>query len=145
MFWGGTEMRRIERRIGAAAVVAMLLTGCAGINARTCPAGLKPLTSAELYFGLSIPGGGIVSETDWQRFVDEEITPRFPDGLTITDAKGQWKDRSGIVREPSKRLFVVIAGKPAEATKLDAIRTAYRTRFRQESVLLVETPVCGSF
>jgi hypothetical protein len=103
------------------------------------------MTSAELTFGLSIPGGGMVSEIDWQRFVDAEITPRFPDGLTITDAKGQWKDRSGIVREPSKRLLVVVAGKSADAAKLEAIRAAYRARFHQESVLLVETPVCGSF
>jgi Protein of unknown function (DUF3574). len=135
-------MRKIDRCVTLA---VMLLTGCAGVDPRTCPAGLKPMTSADLYFGLSIPGGGLVSETDWQRFVDTEITPRFPDGLTIMDAKGQWKDRSGIVREPSKRLLVVVGGKPADAVKLEAIRAAYRARFHQESVLLVETPVCGSF
>jgi hypothetical protein len=137
-------MRKNDRCVTLAAMVAMLLTGCAGVDPRTCPAGLKPMTSAEFYFGLSIPGGGMVSENDWQRFVDEEVSPRFPDGLTINDAKGQWKDRSGIVREPSKRLLVVVVGKPADATKLEAIRAAYRTRFHQESVLLVETPVCGS-
>lgn len=135
-------MRKIDRCVTLA---VMLLTGCAGVDPRTCPAGLNPMISAELTFGLSIPGGGLVSETDWQRFVDTEITPRFPDGLTIMDAEGQWKDRSGIVREPSKRLLVVVAGKPADAVKLEAIRAAYRARFHQESVLLVETPVCGSF
>jgi hypothetical protein len=132
-------------KLGAILALATVLAGCAGFDAHTCPTGLKPMTSAELYFGLLIPGGGAVSEVDWQRFVDDEITPRFPDGLTITDAKGQWKDRTGIVREPSKRLFVVIAGERAETVKLEAIRAAYRARFRQDAVLLVETPVCGAF
>jgi hypothetical protein len=130
-------------RSGAGLLLTAVLAGCAGSGERTCPAGLAPMISADLYFGLSIPGGGGVSEADWQHFVDEEITPRFPGGLTITDAKGQWKDTSGIVREPSKRLFVVMAS--PDADKLAAVRAAYRARFHQESVLLIETPVCGSF
>jgi hypothetical protein len=130
-------------RIGSGLLLAAALAGCASVNGQTCPAGLEAMTSADLYFGLSIPGGGTVSEADWQRFVDEEITPRFPDGLTITDAKGQWKSASGLVREPSKHLFVIKAS--ADAEKIAAIRAAYRARFHQESVLLVETPVCGSF
>jgi hypothetical protein len=126
-------------------VLAVILAGCAVPGGRTCPAGLASMTSADLYFGQSIPGGGTVSDADWQRFVDEKITPRFPNGMTITDAKGQWKDRTGIIREPSKHLFVMTAGTPAEAAKLDAIRAEYRARFHQDSVLLVETPVCSAF
>lgn len=103
------------------------------------------MLSAELYFGRSIPGGGEISDADWQRFVDEEVTRRFPEGLTVTDARGQWRDKIGIVREASKRLFVVISGTPAESDRLAAIRSAYRIRFRQEAVLIVETPVCGAF
>jgi hypothetical protein len=34
---------------------------------------------------------------------------------------------------------------PGEADKLAAIREAYKRRFRQESVLLLETKSCGSF
>jgi len=103
------------------------------------------MTSAELYFGRSIPGGGQVSDENWQRFLDEEVTPRFPDGLTVQDASGQWRGQGGIVREPSKRLVVVLPGTPGGEAKLAAIRTAYRTRFHQESVLLFETRGCGSF
>ncbi len=132
-------------RTGIIFLSALILSGCAGLPSTSCPAGLKPMVSAELTFGRAIPGGGAVSEADWQHFVDEEITPRFPDGLTVQDALGQWKGRGGIVREASKRLFVVISGSPLEAAKLEAIRTAYRMRFRQEAVLLVETPICGAF
>lgn len=42
----------------------------------------------ELYFGRNIPTGGIVSESDWQKFVDEAVTPRFPGGMTVLDADG---------------------------------------------------------
>jgi hypothetical protein len=100
---------------------------------------------AELYFGRAIPGGGTVSDTDWQRFLDHDVTPRFADGLTVQDASGQWKSGDGIVREPSKHLILVIAGTPDESAKLEAVRNAYRQRFRQESVMRVETPVCAGF
>src|SRR5690242_10421816 len=57
----------------------------------------------ELYFGRNIPTGGTVSESDWQKFVDEVVTPRFPDGLTVLDADGQWRGKDGsIAREESK-------------------------------------------
>ena len=129
----------------AIAVLAAVLAGSSAIGEGRCPAGLKPMTSAELYFGRSIPGGGQVSDENWQRFLDEEVTPRFPDGLTVQDASGQWRGQGGIVREPSKRLVVVLPGTPGGEAKLAAIRTAYRTRFHQESVLLFETRGCGSF
>jgi hypothetical protein len=134
-----------RKKTGILLALVTVLAGCAGAGTQVCPTGLKPMIAAELYFGLSIPGGGTVSEADWRRFVDEEITPRFPDGLTITAAEGQWKDRTGMVREPSKRLFVAIAGAQADDAKLEAIRAAFRTRFRQQAVLRVETPVCAGF
>jgi hypothetical protein len=140
-------VRKVSPRLVATVALALVLGGCAASDAHTCPAGLKALVSAELYFGRTIPGGGVVSEADWQRFIDEEVTPRFPDGLTVQDASGQWKSLSdgALVHEASKRLFVLISGSPLEAAKLEAIRIAYRTRFRQEAVLLIEAPICGAF
>ena len=41
-----------------------------------------------LYFGLSRPKGS-VSELDWQIFLRDEVTRRFPDGLTVWQAEGQ--------------------------------------------------------
>lgn len=140
-------MRKLNRlrKVGAVLGLLALLQGCAGLATHSCPAGLQPMVKAELYFGRAIPGGGMVSEADWQRFLDDEVTPRFPDGLTVQDAFGQWKGEGGIVREPSKRLVLVMSGSAGHGARLEAIRTAYRLRFRQESVLRVETPVCSSF
>ncbi len=121
----------------------VLLAGCASFHADRCPAGLSPMVQADLYFGRVIAGGGSVSEEEWRRFVDEEITPRFPDGLTVTDASGQWRGQKGIVREPSKRVTIILPSQ--NAARIEAVRAAYRVHFHQDSVLLIETPVCGAF
>ncbi len=108
--------------------------------------GSSAVTTAELFFGRNIPAGGSVSEEDWRRFLDAEITPRFPQGLTVTDAHGQWRDAEGnITREPSKRLLLVLSGAPDEAAQIAAIRDAYKKTFRQDSVLVIEGKACAAF
>lgn len=101
------------------------------------------MTEAEFFFGRGIAGGGQVSDEEWARFLDEEITPRFPDGFTVQDASGQWKDANGITREASKRMTIVFSSDKQAA--LNAIREAYKRRFHQDSVLLSEQRVCAGF
>jgi len=36
----------------------------------------------ELYFGLS-KSNGVVTEEEFQNFINTEVTPRFPNGLTL--------------------------------------------------------------
>ena len=103
-------------------------------------------TQAELFFGRNVAARAMVSEEEWQRFLDEDVSPRFPDGFSVSDVYGQYRNNAGtIVREQSKQLLIVIAGAGADEAKLNAIRDAYKRRFNQESVLLVETPVCAEF
>jgi hypothetical protein len=137
-------VRTVPELVGAS-VLVLLLVGCSGFPQTSCPDGLGTMAQAQLFFGRAIPGGGLVAEEEWQRFLDEEITPRFPDGLTVEDAAGQWRDAGGIVREPSKRLTIVLKGTPDEQSRLSAIRDTYKKRFRQDSVLLLEYQGCGSF
>jgi len=127
------------------AAAILFLSGCAGLSPPSCPAGLTPMTEANLFFGRNIGGVPGVGDEDWRRFLDEDVTPRFPDGLTVEDASGQWKGAGGIAREASKHLIIVLSGAPDEAAKLAAIREAYKRRFRQEAVLLLESKSCGSF
>jgi hypothetical protein len=120
------------------------LAGCAGLDRPACAPGLMRMVQADLFFGRDIEGRGTVSDADWQRFLDEEVTPRFPAGLSAADLSGQYRDNSSrIVREPSKQVRIFMPA--ADNAKLDAIRDAYKSRFNQESVLLVETPVCAGF
>lgn len=128
-----------------------MLAGCASIDTRAavlgaCPSGLAPRTTVELYFGRNIGPAPGVSDADWAKFVDEEITPRFPNGLSVIDAAGQWRGPSNaIVREPSKTVMIVLSGEDGETAKLEAIRDAYKARFRQESVMLIQRPACVGF
>lgn len=127
------------------AVLVALLAACAA--PQVCPAPTRPFTQVDLYFGRDIAGTAEVSDAQWVRFLDEEVTPRFPDGLTVSDARGQYRNRiSGrIGRERSKRLTVLVDDMPASRPKLDAIAEAYKQRFRQQSVLRIEAQVCAAF
>jgi hypothetical protein len=102
---------------------------------------------AELLFGRDIGERLGVSETAWRRFVAREITPRFPDGLTVTEAIGQWRapDSDRLVREPSKRVEIVLPGNADDAARLDAIVSAYKRQFHQHSVGLILQSACVSF
>ena len=102
---------------------------------------------AELTFGRDIGRHVGVSEAAWQRFLAREVTPRFPDGLTVMSAVGQWRDRSNgrIVREPSKLVMIVLPGKADDQARLDAVVAAYKQQFRQQSVGVIVQPACTAF
>ena len=118
-----------------------------GVSRPRPRAGQKPQQVAELLFGRNIGDRLGVSETQWGRFVDREISPRFPEGLTVLDAKGAWRDTAHhtIVHEPSKVVEIVLPGKPDDVEQLNQIAQAYKTRFRQQSVGIVVRAACVSF
>ena len=137
------------RRLVAAAPLAILAFAAAptpGAGAATCPPGTEPFAEYRLFFGRSQGDVEVVSEEAWRAFLADEVTPRFPDGLTVLDAAGQWRDGSGtIVRERTK-LLVVLAPPGADALRrTDEIAEAYKHAFGQSSVLRVVTEACVSF
>ncbi len=131
----------------ATAALALSLSACASPSTLTCPAGSDARLQAELLFGRNIGDRLGVSEGDFRRFLASEVTPRFPDGLTVIDGRGQYRDaeQGAIVREPSKILVLIIRDEPAERGKLAAIAEAYKQRFRQQSVATILRPVCAAF
>lgn len=95
------------------------------------------LIQTDLFFGRNIPGGGEVSESKFQTFVDSVITPRFPAGLTIFDADGQFQDSTGtIIEEPSKVVSLLLEDTLSNETSVNEIVAAYLQQFNQESVLV---------
>jgi len=129
------------------AVGATLLSSCASLApAPTCPVGQSPGRLVQLGFGRKIGDQVGVSEADFARFVDEELTPRFPDGLTVLDAAGQWRSNAGpIVREPSKIVMLALPGRTGGEDRIEAVRAAYVRRFSQEGVMVVTQPACVGF
>ena len=131
----------------ALAMLLLLLAGCAGPQALLCPAGEDSAAVADLLFGRNIGHRLGVSEAAWRRFLAAQVAPRFPDGLTVFDTTGQWRDTDTgrVVREPSKVVTVVLRDRERDKARIDAIAEAYKRRFRQQAVGVVVRPACVSF
>lgn len=101
----------------------------------------------ELYFGAQKPDNTEVSDFDFQQFVDNSITPRFPDGLTLLTGRGQFRNSQGqLVRETSRVLVLLYPPQLREANKnIQDIREEYKSAFSQESVLRVDSFSLVSF
>lgn len=137
--------------------LALSLSGCVGVRVHDHASG-RPLAltlcqqgetlqqSSTLYFGADRPDGGVVSDAEWSRFLADEVTPRFPDGLTWFDARGQWRsNNSAIVHEASRIIVLLHDAAPDKQKRLDAIAAAYKKQFAQESVLQERVAVCARF
>ena len=141
-----------------AALFALLVApACAGTTAGTpdsapavtaaaCRTGDTALERDELYFGRNRKGGAEISEDEWRDFLTRTVTPRFPNGFTVWDARGQWRGADGTIEEEQSKVLAVFH--PADAASrgaVDTIVAAYRSEFRQEAVLRARTPACVRF
>ena len=101
----------------------------------------------DLFFGTDRVGMAPVSDAEWQQFVDAVITPRFPAGLTMFPASGQYLQGMmvGLIKEGSKVVVLLHDGSTTPSASIEQIRALYMTQFNQESVLRVDSAVCVSF
>jgi hypothetical protein len=137
---------------GTLLVASLVGAGCHGHAG--CPRALQAAADSttwvrtELYFGLARKDQPPVTDEQWQAFVDEQITPRFPDGLTIIPAQGQWREVGVVVKEPS-RLVIIFRPCAADAreanAKIESIRAAYKAAFNQTAVLRADALNAVSF
>ncbi len=140
-------MTKTSRWISAAALVAVVVGASAeAADTPACPDGTEFFAEYRLFFGRSKSGVEVVPDAAWTRFLAEEITPRFADGLTVLDGAGQWRNAAGkIERERSKLVIVIAPPDPAWLRRTAEIAEAYRRSFGQDSVLRVVRAVCASF
>nr|WP_063574299.1 DUF3574 domain-containing protein [Luteibacter rhizovicinus] len=102
----------------------------------------------ELYFGLGLADGRDgVDEAAWRAFLDKEVTPRFPSGLTVVDAYGQWQGvkQTKPERLRSKIVILLYPDSPTQQASVDAIRAAWKAKTGDQSVLRVTQPADVSF
>jgi hypothetical protein len=143
-------LAHLDRLFMVAAVV--VIAGCAGraspstIPSPSCAIGDTALVRDVLYFGRNRPGGGAVTDEEWQTFLDQVLTPRFPAGLTVVAATGQWKGKSGLVeQERSEVVTVFHSADEAASRAVMEVVVEYKRRFRQEAVLRERMPTCARF
>jgi hypothetical protein len=114
--------------------------------APSCAVGDTVLVRETLYFGRNRPGGGTVSDAEWRAFLAEVVTPRFPLGLTVQEATGQWKGANGSVEQEQSEIVTVFHPGDIAATRaVHDIALEYKRRFQQEAVLRERTPTCARF
>jgi hypothetical protein len=143
-------LAHLDRLFMVAAVV--VIAGCAGraspstTPSPSCAIGDTALVRDVLYFGRNRPGGGAVTDEEWQTFLDQVLTPRFPAGLTVVAATGQWKGKSGLVEQKRSEVVTVFhsADEAASRAVMEVV-VEYKRRFRQEAVLRERMPTCARF
>ena len=134
--------------IAVVMTVAMaLIAACVPLPADVpCAEGSERYDEYRLFFGRNIGDAEGVTEEDWRLFLADTVTPRFPDGLSVFDAAGQWRDSEGvIVRERSKMVLILAEPDSDALTRLDEIADEYKRQFSQESVLRVVDSACVAF
>jgi hypothetical protein len=113
------------------------------------PAHAARWVDTRLYFGLGPADDASkgVSEARWRDFLDKEVTPRFPAGLSVMDIYGQWqgKGEASPERIRSKVLIIDYAATKGNTAKIEAIRTAWKKLTRDQSVMKVTEPADVSF
>lgn len=122
--------------VSALACLLILLIACSPASESRCPDGFQTVVSFELYFGLDHSGGRSVSPAEWDEFLADTVTPRFPLGLSTLDVKGQWQRPDGVIERENTQLVVLVHPPPvADGLKLvDEISAEYQQRFNQDPV-----------
>jgi hypothetical protein len=117
----------------------------AAASAAHCAAGDTALVRDILYFGRNTPGAEL-SDSAWQQYVDQVLTPRFPAGLTTWDAAGQWRGASGKVQRERSKVLTLLHSGDARSDQLVAESVGeYKRRFAQEAVLRERVTTCSRF
>ena len=129
-----------------AAIVVLIVGLCLGSEKFACPDGTDRIVEYQLFMGRSNASGEIVEDATWAAFLEDTVIPRFPDGLTVLDGQGHWRDSQGIAYHERSKLLIVLAPPGDGPMRLtNEISGEYKRRFDQESVLRVVGDTCVSF
>ena len=126
----------------------LAMAACADVEVTTseCEDGGELWTEYRLFMGRSADGGEVVSDQDWDGFLADTITPRFPDGLSVIDVAGQGTTSNGGIERERTKMLLILAPQGGDALdRMNEIAAAYKQRFNQNSVLRVITEACVAF
>jgi Protein of unknown function (DUF3574) len=135
-------------------LAGLLVAALAGCAAATPPKpyvcllpGEQRMLVAELLFGRSIPGREPLSDAEWSAFAADVVTPNFPDGFTVLDGEGQWRDPTTHTLGRERTKILLVAAEPAADLGQRLIRVigAYKVRFHQRSVGIITRDACAAF
>ncbi len=132
----------------AIGVVILALAACADVEVSTseCEDGGELWTEYRLFMGRGDGDMEVVGDADWEAFLADIITPRFPDGLSVMDVAGQGRTDDGSIQRERTKMLLVLAPEGGDALdRMNEISAAYKQRFSQTSTLRVVTEACVAF
>ncbi|MFL5269676.1 MAG: DUF3574 domain-containing protein [Stellaceae bacterium] len=135
---------------GIVSLIAVL-AGCAASPSPAVYSCLLPseqrMLVAELFFGRGISGREPLTDAEWAEFAARTVTPNFPEGFTVFDGEGQWRDTQTdhIARDRTKVLLIAAKPELDLARRLAAVIEAYKTQFHQQSVGVITRDSCAAF
>ena len=129
------------------ATTAFANLGCDAIFDKGCPKDTERWIEYQLFMGLSAPDSDVVDDTEWETFLADTVTPRFPDGLTVLDGDGQWRGSDGRIQKEASKLLLILSPADDEDAdeRIEQVSNQYKSRFEQESVLKTVSKTCVSF
>ena len=135
------------QHLGIAILLSLIVAASSTPALAGCNDGAMDRLVVELLFGRNSGNRLGVSEQAFQRFVDREITSRFPDGFTLIDTRGQFRNSGSrsIVSEPGKYLLIALGDEVRDLPRIREIIDAYKSMFKQQSVGMIAHRSCVSF
>ena len=122
-----------------------LLAACAANPAPLCAPDQQAAIQDTLYFGTGRPHGPDVTPQEWTGFVNAEIAPRFPQGFSLLEAQGQWRNADGSTAHEQTHVLQLVHPADAQSDHAVAeIADRYKTQFQQEAVLRLRSAACMS-
>jgi len=130
--------------LGSAALLS-LSPGCGSTSSGSWDGATKWIRT-EIFCGLDRPGGGKVSDAEFADFLNTEVTPRFPAGLTVYDTYGQMqKSDKSIVHQETGVILLVHENTKAMNDAAGQVVSAYRSRFGNPQVMRLSQPTTPEF
>lgn len=140
--------RYLPAALLACLFMALTAAACAetDVDNADCPDGAEEWVEHRVFMGRSVGDVEVVDDEAWAAFLADVVTPRFPDGLTVLDASGQWRNPEGLIERERTKVLLIMAPPEADALRLiNEISDEYKRRFNQEAVLQAVTDACVSF
>ena len=102
---------------------------------------------AELFFGRGSRGRVSATDAEWAEFAAQTIAPNFPDGFTVFDGEGQWRNpQTGRIANNRTKILLVAAPRTLDlAGRLSAVIDAYKARFHHQTVGIITRDSCAAF
>jgi hypothetical protein len=126
-------------------ILILLLSGCGAAQCQ--PGAGHAMRIFNLYFGRSVASRGAITDAEWRDFRDHVVTPALPNGYTLLDGEGAWRNpRSNVtISEATKILVVAMPDTPESLSVINGIRGSWQHRFHQYVVGMTVQAGCGSF